>query len=138
MWFPLVTRQICKRFRPKSYESCPHLWSQPHLLSVPSSLQICRKWRNKNFVFNISPHRKVNGNRGGQAIVPQRTAPLYDSMMPGRISKQLCASGMPSGGLNENLRARRNVWNSRDPVVNFSSEIMTADFCIIDLWMPFI
>ena len=26
---------ICERFRPNSYESCPHPWSQPFLLSVP-------------------------------------------------------------------------------------------------------
>jgi hypothetical protein len=29
------TCPICKQFRPESYEACPHLWSQPLLLSVP-------------------------------------------------------------------------------------------------------
>jgi len=30
-----------------------------------------------------------------------RSAPVHDSMMIGWISKQLCTSGIPSGGLNE-------------------------------------
>ena len=34
----LVSRSrcpTCKQFRPRSYESCPHFWSPPLLLSVP-------------------------------------------------------------------------------------------------------
>ena len=54
------------------------------------------------------PHTKksrgVNsGDHGGHAIVPPPSAPVYDSMMTGRASKQLCASGMPSGGLEWKL-----------------------------------
>jgi len=42
----LVSRgrcQICKRFRPNSYESCPHLWSQPLCYPCPQFFQTCRK-----------------------------------------------------------------------------------------------
>jgi hypothetical protein len=34
----------------------------------------------------------------------QHIQSVYDSMVTGRISKQLCTIGMPSGDSNENLR----------------------------------
>jgi len=54
--------------------------------------------------------------------------PVYDPMMTGRISKQFCTSGVPSGGLSENLRTRRNFWNVPDQIVTSSSGVMTAVF----------
>ena len=36
----------------------------------------------------------------------ERSAPVYDPMKIGRISKQFCTSRMPSGGLNENFKTR--------------------------------
>ena len=36
------------------------------------------------------------------------STPVYNSMMTGMISKQLCTRQMPSGGLNENLTTRHN------------------------------
>ena len=53
---------ICKRFCPKSYESCPHLWSQPLLLSVPVVLlNLQEGGGNKNLVSNLPTHRKFQG-----------------------------------------------------------------------------
>jgi hypothetical protein len=51
-------------------------------------------------------------------------------------SQQRCTSGMPSGGVNENLRTRRNFWNLVDQIISSSSEVMTADFCITYLGTP--
>jgi hypothetical protein len=64
------------------------------------------------------------------------SAPVYDSMMTGRISKQLCSRKMPSGGLNEKLRTRQNFWNVPDNIVTSSSEVMKVDFCITNLGTP--
>ena len=52
---------ICKRFRPKSFESYPHLWSQPLLLSVPIVLTHLQEDAEQNSVFNLSPHGEVHG-----------------------------------------------------------------------------
>jgi len=49
---------------------------------------------------------------------------------------QLCMGGMPSGGLNENLRIRLNVWNTPDQTVTSTSEVTKADFCITNLGRP--
>ena len=54
--------------------------------------------------------------------------PVYDPNMTGKISKQLCTSGVPSGGLNGNLRTRRSFWNVPDQIVTSSSRVMTAVF----------
>jgi hypothetical protein len=54
-------------------------------------------------------------------------------MITGKISKRLCTSGMPSSGLNENLRTGRNFLNLPDQILISSSELMTADFCMTDL-----
>ena len=52
---------ICKWFRSRTYQSCPHLCSQPLLLSVPIVLPNLQEEMEQNFVFNVSPHRKVQG-----------------------------------------------------------------------------
>ena len=59
---------------------------------------------------------------------------VYDPMMmTGRISKQFCTSGVPSGGLNENLRTKRNFWNVPDQIVTSSSWVTTAVFFMSNL-----
>ena len=65
-----------------------------------------------------------------------RSAPLYDSTMTGRISKQLCTNGMPPNGLNKNLRTWRDFWNVPDQIVTSSSEVTTADFWVMNLGTP--
>jgi hypothetical protein len=106
----------------------------------PQFFETCRKSLNKNFVFSLSPHRKSrdvkSGGRGGHKQHCSRLAPIHDSMMTGRIYKQLYTSGTPSGGLNDNLKTRRNFWNVRDQVVIYSSEVITAGFCITKLGTP--
>jgi hypothetical protein len=60
----LMSRGRCpirKRFRSKSYESYPHLWSHPLLLSVPVVLPDLQEDVEQNSVFNLSPHREVKG-----------------------------------------------------------------------------
>jgi hypothetical protein len=39
---------------------------------------------------------------------------LHRYTMNGRISKQLCSSGMPPSGLNENLSTWHDFWNVPD------------------------
>jgi hypothetical protein len=53
---------------------------------------------------------------------------VYDAMMTGRISKQLCTNVMLYGSLKENLRTRRNFWSVPDQIVTSRSGVMTADF----------
>ena len=60
----LVSRGRCplyKRFRPKSYESCPHPWSQPLVVRDRSSSKLARRAGTKTFVFNAYPYRNVQG-----------------------------------------------------------------------------
>ena len=118
--------------------SCPHLWSQPLLLS-PQFFQTCRKMWNKNLIFNVSPPRKVQG-----CYTRRSWWPSYRSTTPNPSSHRAIEagsnltrqSGMPSGGLNENLRTRRNFWNVPDQIVTSSSEVITADFCTTNLGKP--
>ena len=65
---------------------------------------------------------------GGHKQPCARSAPVYDSMMTGRICKQLCTSGMLSGGLNENWRTGRNFLNVLDQIVTSSSEVNDSRF----------
>jgi hypothetical protein len=62
----------------------------------------------------------------------ERSAPVYDPMKTCRISKQFCTSGMPSGGLNGNLRTRHIFLNAPDRIVATSS----GDFCVTNLRTP--
>jgi hypothetical protein len=48
----------------------------------------------------------------------------------------LCTSGMSSGGLNKNLRTRRDFWGVTGQIVISSSNVMTADFCITNWGEP--
>jgi len=60
----LVSPGICliyKRFRSKTYQSCPHLCSQPLLLSVPVVLPNLQEEMEQNFISNVSPYRKFQG-----------------------------------------------------------------------------
>jgi hypothetical protein len=57
-----------------------------------------------------------------------RASHRYDRMMTARISKQPCTSGVPSGGLNENLRTGRNFLNVLDQIVTSSSEVNDSRF----------
>jgi len=52
---------LCKRFRPKSYESCPRFWSQTLLLPVTMVLPNLQEELNKNLMFNVYPKIKVQG-----------------------------------------------------------------------------
>jgi len=52
---------ICTLFRSTAYQSCPHLCSQPLLLSVPVVLPNLQEEVEQNFVFNVAPNRKVQG-----------------------------------------------------------------------------
>ena len=66
---------IRKRFRPKSYESCPHLGSQPLLLSIARSSPKLGGRGGTKILYLTYPHREKSkfiksGDRGGQAIVP--------------------------------------------------------------------
>jgi hypothetical protein len=68
--------RICKRFRPKSCESCPHLWSQPLVIRARSSSKLAGGGGTKTLSLtypNTEKSRDVKlGDRGGQAIVPPR------------------------------------------------------------------
>ena len=65
----------CKRFRPKSYESCPHLRLQPLLLSVPV---VIPNLLEEGGTWSLTyPHTEKSrgiksGDRGGQAVVRPR------------------------------------------------------------------
>ena len=117
----LVSRSTCtncKLLRPKSYESCPNLWSQPLLLLVLAVLPNFQEEGEGGGTSSLTcPHTEkcgggTSGDRGGQAIVSTTStprdhkqhcalsSPAYNCMTTGRISKQLCTSGMPSSGLN--------------------------------------
>ena len=73
----LVSRARCpifKQFLPKSYEPCPHLWSQPLLLFVPVFLPNLQEAVEQT-LSQTYPHTVIfrgvkSGDRGGQAIVP--------------------------------------------------------------------
>ena len=69
-------------------------------------------------------------------MVAKLSFSYVQSMMTGRISKQLCTSGMPSGGLDENMKTRHNFLNVPDQIATSDSEDMTAYFCITNLGMP--
>jgi len=67
----------CKRLRPKSYESCPHLWSQPLPLSVPVVLpnlqeEVEQKPPSLTYAHTEKSRCVKSGDRGGQAIVTPR------------------------------------------------------------------
>ena len=72
----LVSRGRCpiyKRFRPKSYESCPHPWSQPLLLSVPVVLpnlqdEVEQKLLSLTYTHTETSRGVISGDRGGQTI----------------------------------------------------------------------
>jgi hypothetical protein len=71
------TCPTCTRFLPTTYDSCPLLWPQPLLLSVPVVRpNLGEKWR-KNTLSLTYPRTEKSrgvksGDRGGQAILKPR------------------------------------------------------------------
>jgi hypothetical protein len=128
---------ICKRFRPRSYESCPHVRSQPLLLSVPVVLPNLQEEMLKTMSLTSLPTWKSPGVLNQAIVTVKLSIHHVQSIQPPcrtyRIHKELCTSGMPSGGLNENLRTGRNFWKVSDEIVTSSSAVMRADFCVTNL-----
>ena len=86
----------------------------------------------------VYPHTEKSrgvklGDRGGKVIVPPRPIQTATARLRWERTSQLRTSRMPSGGLNGNLRTRRNFWDISDQIVTSNSEVMTAEFCITNL-----
>ena len=79
MWSARVTQQCptCKEIHPRSYKSCPHLWSQPLLLSVPVVLPDLQEEVEQKLCFLHLPTQKIPGMLNQTVVVakPSSTTP---------------------------------------------------------------
>ena len=81
-------------------------------ITVPVVIPNLQEGVEQNLCLQRNPTQKSQGVLK-QAIVVAKLSfhhaqPVHNSTMTCRISKQLCKSGVPSGGLNENFRTRCN------------------------------
>jgi hypothetical protein len=105
----------------------------------PPFFQTCKKCWNKNFVFNLTPTQKCPGVLYRTNVVAKLSFHHVQSKQPpcdwgGKISKHLCTDGLPSGGLHENVKIRRNFWNVPDQIVTSNSGVKTVDFLVQSVW----
>jgi hypothetical protein len=99
---------ICKWFCPKSFESCPHPRLQLLLSSMPIILSDLQKEVEQKLCLQLIPTQKSPGVLNQVTMVAKLSFSYVQSVVTGRISKQLCVSGMPLCSLDKNVRTRRN------------------------------
>ena len=124
MWFPHVMWQMSHLYAILSQIlliMSTSVVTTASVIRASSSSKLAGRGGTKTLSLMYPHTEKSRGVKS--VIVATCSALVCNSMMTGRICKQLCTSGMPSGSSNENLRTRRNLWNVPDQIVTSSSEV---------------